>query len=360
MLFKKVYPLLSRFTTILSSIVVSLLFLSCSSGNSDGQGQQGPRSINAEGFRVETQPFNVQIRSTGELHSYEEVELRSPVAGNVLSIHFEEGQFVQQGALLVRIDSRTWEAQKNGLEAQLVSAENELLRRRQLFDVEGASQEDVDQAEARVSSLKAQIDELAVRIDLAQIRAPFSGRLGLRDFSPGAFLSQGDRVTRVVQTHKLKINFDIPARYAALAKENMKVKVISSSHGDTTYARIYALEPVINPNTRSLHLRGIMENGSGRFVPGDFAQVVMDVEQNENAILIPAESIISELNSQVVYLARNGKAEQREVEIGTRTRGRVHILNGIAEGDTVLITGLMDVRDGSSINLMRLNQEAGL
>ena len=103
-----------------------------------------------------------------------------------------------------------------------------------------------------------------------------------------------------------------------------------------------------------------MENGSGRFIPGDFAQVVMDVEQNENAILIPAESIISELNSQVVYLARDGKAERREVEIGTRTRGRVHILDGIAEGDTVLITGLMDVRDGSSINLMRLNQEAGL
>ncbi|TVQ88676.1 MAG: efflux RND transporter periplasmic adaptor subunit [Bacteroidetes bacterium] len=360
MLLKRVFPQSSRYLAAYVFILLSLSLFSCSSGNSGGGGQQGPRTINAEGFKAEVQPYNIQVRATGELHSYEEVELRSPLAGNVLSIHFEEGQHVQQGALLVRIDSRTWEAQKKGLDAQLVFAENELTRRRQLLEVEGASQEDVDQTEARVSSLKAQIDELAVRIDLTYIRAPFSGRLGMRDFSTGAFLSQGDRITRVVQSHKLKINFDIPARYAALAKEDMEVKVISSSLGDTTFARIYALDPVINPNTRSLHLRGIMENGSGKFVPGDFVQVVMDVEQNDNAILIPAESIISELNSQVVYLARNGKAERREVEIGTRTRGRVHILEGIAEGDTVLITGLMDVRDGSSINLMRLNQEAGL
>ncbi|MFN2394751.1 MAG: efflux RND transporter periplasmic adaptor subunit, partial [Bacteroidales bacterium] len=296
---------------------------------------------------------------TGELLPWEDVELRTPIAGNVLGIYFDEGQFVQEGALLVRIDSRTWEAQKQGLAAQLVSAENELNRNRQLLEIEGASQEDVDQAEARVNTLKAQIEELAVHIDLAQIRAPFSGTLGMRNFSQGTFLSQGDMVTRIVQTQKLKVSFDIPARYASLATEGSDVQVISSSSGDTVMARIYAVDPVINPNSRSLKLRGIIENGNGTFIPGDFAQVTMDVEQNNNAILIPAEAIISELNTQVVYLARNGTAERHEVEIGTRTRGRVHILSGISEGDTVLITGLMDVRDGAAIDIKELNQEAG-
>lgn len=357
MIQKRVF--LHRSAQLIILLLFSAIMYSCGSGSAGGA-PQGPRTINAEGFKTETEPYTVQIRATGELLSYEEVELRTPVAGNVLSIHFEEGQYVREGALLVRIDSRTWEAQKKGLEAQLLSAENELSRKKQLLEIEGTSQEDVDQSEARVSSLKAQIEELAVRIDLAHVKAPFSGRLGMRNFSLGAYLSQGDMITRVVQTHKLKINFDIPARYASLAREGLEVNVISSSVGDTTVARIYAVDPVINPNSRSLRLRGILENGQGRFVPGDFVQVVMDVEQNENAILIPAEAIIAELNSQVVYLARGSRAERREVEIGTRTRGRVHILDGIAAGDTVLITGLMDVRDGSNINLLRLNQEAGL
>lgn len=312
-----------------------------------------------EGYKAETEPYTITINATGELLPWEEVELRTPIAGNVLGISFEEGQFVQKGALLVRIDSRTWEAQKQGLEAQLVSSENELKRNLQLLEIEGTSQENVDQSEAQVNSLKAQIEELAVRIDLAHVRAPFSGQLGMRNFSQGAFLSQGDMITRIVQTNRLKISFDIPARYALLAKEGSDVKVISSSRGDTIIARIYAVDPVINPNSRSLRLRGVIENGNGTFIPGDFAQVTMDVEQNNNAILVPAESIISELNTQVVYLARSGTAVRREVEIGTRTRGRVHIINGITEGDTVLITGLMDIRDGINIDVTRINQEAG-
>jgi len=351
---------LHRSAQLLTLLFFSTGIYSCGSGNAGGGNSQGPRTVNAEGFKAETEPYTIQIRATGELISYEEVELRTPVAGNVLSIHFEEGQYVRKGTLLVKIDSRTWEAQKKGLEAQLLSAENELSRKKQLLQIEGTSQEDVDHSEARVSSLKAQIEELAVRIDLAHVKAPFSGRLGMRNFSLGAYLSQGDMITRVVQTHKLKINFDIPARYASVARERLDVNVISSSAGDTTLARIYVVDPVINPNSRSLRLRGILENDKGRFIPGDFVQVLMDIEQNDNAILIPAEAIIADLNTQVVYLLRNGKAERHEVEIGTRTSGRVHILDGIVAGDTVLITGLMDIRDGSNINLMRLNQEAGL
>ena len=346
-----------------SVYLLLILFLSaglysCGSGSAGSQ-QQDSRVVPAEGYKAETEPYTISINATGELLPWEEVELRTPIAGNVLGISFEEGQFVQKGALLVRIDSRTWEAQKQGLEAQLVSSENELKRNRQLLEIEGASQENVDQSEAQVNSLKAQIEELAVRIDLAHVRAPFSGQLGMRNFSQGAFLSQGDMITRIVQTNKLKISFDIPARYALLAKEGSDVKVISSSRGDTIMASIYAVDPVINPNSRSLRLRGVIKNDNGTFIPGDFAQVTMEVEQNNNAILVPAESIISELNTQVVYLARNGIAERREVEIGTRTRGRVHILNGISKGDTVLITGLMDVRDGVNIDITRLNQEAG-
>lgn len=337
--------------------LVGILMISCSSDK--GSSRQGSRATSVDGYRIETEPHTITIRSTGELMPYESVELRTPVAGNVLRILFNEGEYVQKGALLVEIDSRTWQAQKKGLEAQLVSAQSELDRRNRLLEIEGASQESVDQALATVSDLEARIEELQVRIELANIRAPFSGTLGMRDFSPGAYMSQGEMITKLVQNQQLKINFDIPARYSAVAAQGMEVMVISSSSADTTFAKVYALDPVINANTRNLRLRGILDNGEQKFIPGDFARVILDVEENDNAILIPTESIISELNAQVVYLVREGKAQRREVEIGTSTRGRVNILDGLQEGDTIMLTGLMGIRDGSEVQVRKLNQEAG-
>ncbi len=338
-----------------------LLTPSCS-GDAGKQGSQagGARVVRAQGFRAEPQQFAIQIRATGELLSFEDVELRAPVVGNVVRIHFQEGQQVAAGALLVEIDNRTWEAQKRGLEAQLANARGELARREMLLEIEGISQESVDQSRTQVADLHARIDELAVRIDLAQIRAPFAGRLGMRDFSPGAYMAQGALITRLVQNQRLRVNFDIPARYASLAREGMMVQVISSSSRDTTTARIYAVEPVINAANRSLRLRGMLENGAGKYFPGDFVQVQIQVDESESALLIPSEAIISELNSQVVYIVRGGVARRTPVEIATSTRGRVNIINGIAPGDTVMITGLMGIRDGLNVQITQLNQEAGL
>lgn len=313
-----------------------------------------------EGFEAYLQDFSFSIRSTGQLLSYEDVEIRTPVAGNVQQIYFQEGQYVQEGTLLVEIDSRTWEAQKKGLEAQLLSAGNELARREKLLELEGISQESVDQSRAQVSDLEARIDELAVRIDLAHIRAPFSGRLGMRDFSPGAFLSQGERITQLVQTQRLRVDFQLPARYAALAKEGMEVKLVASGTKDSISARIYAVSPMINASTRSITLRGEIANPNGDLIPGDFVQVFSEVEESGKILLIPAEAIISELNAQVVYVAKNGVAQRTVVEIGNSTSGRVSILSGLEPGDTVLLTGLMGVRHGSAIEVTSLNQEAGL
>lgn len=347
---------------VIEGVFVFLLILSinsCSSGGTENQpGDES--SVRVEGYRVNYEPFTIQIRSTGELLPNEQVEIRTPVAGNVFNIYFKEGQFVQKGALLVEIDSRTWKAQKNGLEAQLLSAENELGRKKQLLEIEGTSQEEIDHAEALVSSLQAQIEEMDVRIDLAHIHAPFSGRLGMRDFSQGAYLSQGDVITQLVQSNKIKVNFDIPARYASLAFTDMEVMVISSARNDTVKANIYAVDPFINPDNRSLNIRAIIDNQDQKFISGDFTQVIFNVQVNEEAILIPSESIISELNAQVVYLAHNGKAKRHEIEIGQRTRERVVVLSGIAPGDTVLTTGLLEIRDGSNIEVTKLNQEVGL
>lgn len=340
----------------ISYLFLLLMVFSCSGGDNTGGG--GTRTIEAEGFRAEPTTYSVTIRSTGELLSWEEVELRAPVAGNVLNIHFREGQQVNKGASLVQIDSRTWVAQKRGLEAQLESSAGELRRRQRLLEIEGASQEIVDQAMAAVSDLEARLEELNVRIDLAHVRAPFHGRLGMRDISPGAYLMQGDLITLLVQSDKIRVNFDIPSRYASLAKVDMPVKVIASSANDTLTATIYAVEPVISADSRSLNVRAVIDNKENMLIPGDFAQIVFETAIDEQALMVPAEAIIPELNRQVVYLSKNGIATRREVETGTRTQNMVHIIDGIAPGDTVLVTGLMEVRDGSPARITQLKQEA--
>ncbi len=335
--------------------VFALLLLS-SCGESSGRKKPDDSApVMAEGYVVQPEFHAVSIRATGDLLANEDVEIKAPVAGNVRKIYFREGQHVSKGALLVDIDNRSWIAQKKGLEARLISAEGELRRKQQLLAVQGVSEEDVEQNVAEVASLKAQMEGLDVMIDLAAVRAPFAGRLGMRNFSPGAYLSQGSIITRLVQADKVKVNFTIPAKYAAQANSKQNVRVISSGAGDTASAEIYAIDPKISQSSRSLQIRAIMNTRDQSFIPGDFVQVLLEVERKTDALLIPAECIIPELNTQSVFIVRDGKAVRQVVETGSRTADRVEILKGLSPGDTVLTTGLMGVREGSTIDLQKLH-----
>jgi membrane fusion protein, multidrug efflux system len=322
-----------------------------------GQNINQRQPLRADGILVRSTPFSSLITSTADILPFEQVELSSPVSGNVLEIYFREGQQVRRGDLLVKIDDRAWIAQRRGLEARLLSVQNELDRSQALLDIEGASQEDVDRAQAEVTNIQAQIEELQVMINLANVRAPFSGRVGMRDFSTGAFLSQGQRITQLVQTNKLRVNFSLPSRYAALIKEDQEIVVVASASKDTAVAVIYAINPMLNVATRSLQVRAILDNEQNLFVPGDFATISINVEQLREALLIPSESIIPELNANVVYKIENGKAKRQVVEVGIRTESSVQVTRGISEGDTVLTTGLLQVEEGDIVQLGELKEE---
>jgi membrane fusion protein, multidrug efflux system len=341
--------------SVFSLVLVLLLFASCSQNNGIRQDKSG--TLRVEGYKLKPEYFSVNIRSTGELLPFEEVELQTPVAGNVFEIFFEEGQIVKKGDLLVEIDNRTWTARKKGLEARLISARSELDRQNQLLEIDGVSRQDVEQSEAEVNNLQAQIEELDVMIDLAHIRAPFDGRLGMRNFSPGAYLSQGAVITHLVQNDQLKIDFSVPAKYAGLINIGQDVTVISSATGDTVEAQLYVVEPMINNVSRSLQARALISKQAAGFLPGDFTQIILGVEEYEDALLVPAEAVIPELNAQVVYVYSDGKAERRKVTAGTRTRDRLQVLSGLSEGDIIITTGLMEVSDGDKVTLKEMNAE---
>lgn len=345
---------------ILFSIVALLAWLgaACDGGEATEQRQRGP--LRAEAVQAHPSDFSIAVKAVGDVLANEQVTIKAPVAGHIQAIHFQEGQQVRAGQPLVTLDSRAWNARKDGLEAQLASAKSDLDRKQGLTAVGGASQSEVEQLTARVAELKAQIAELEVTLDLAEMKAPFSGTVSMRNISPGSYLRQGEVVTELVQTQSLRVNFTLPARYRSQLHQGDSVQIIAPTRDDTAAARIYAIDPMIQQSSRSLQVRAQLANPEQQFMPGDFVQVLLELSTNQKALLIPAEAIIPELNRHVLYTIHQGKAVRQPVVIGQRTERQVQILEGLAPGDTVMVTGLLQVRAGQPVVVKQLKAEGAL
>jgi len=314
--------------------------------------------LQVEAIIIVPQRFENKYIATANILPFEEVELRTPVSGTVLSIHFNEAQFVKEGQLLVHIDDRTWKAQIKVLEVQLEAAKSDLKRKTELLKVEGVSEEEVEQSKASVDGLKARIDELNVNVNLANVKAPFDGKVGLRNFSIGSYLSQGQVITELVQTQKLKIDFNMASRYLDEVKVGKKVNVISSQ--DTLVAEVYAISPIVNETSRTAQVRALINNNTKGFIPGDFAEVEVRLNVDNQALIVPTDVIIPELNAQTIYLFKNGRAIRKEVLLGTRTDTDVQIISGLNPGDTVLTTGLLQVKDLDPVEITEITKTAAL
>jgi membrane fusion protein (multidrug efflux system) len=311
-----------------------------------------------DAVKIVAQNFKTQLKVTANLLPYEQVEIKAPVSGTVLAINFNEGQFVKKGQLIVHLDDRAWIAQEKGLEAQLLSARADLRRKEELLTMEGASQQDVDQAKATVDGLEAQIEELKVRISLANVSAPFDGKLGMRDFSLGSYLNQGQVITNLSQSWKLKVDFSFASQYKDQVAEGKLVQVISN--GDTVNSVIYAVNPIASNTSRTLQIRALIEDNQKNFIPGDFAEVLVPIQVDEQAMVVPTDCIVPELNSNTLFVFKNGKSFRKTVELGARTDLLVQVLSGIEIGDTVLTTGLMRVRDNFPVQINKIIETASL
>jgi len=359
-LFKKTTKTLAFQLTLNSILAFSIILAFASCSNSDNKSLKSKNgALKVKAHIAKKQSFTVKINSTGELLANEIVELKTPISGNVTNIYFTEGQFIKKGDLLVEIDNRSWIASKKGLESLLNSSKSELERKQKLLKIEAVSLEEVEQLQAQINNLKSQIEELEVKIDLSKIKAPFSGKLGMRNFSPGAYLAQGEKITDLAQTNNLKVHFSIPAKYANLAEINQQIKVVGSSSFDTVVANIYAIDPIINSNSRNLNIRALITNNNS-LIAGDFVKVRFPIKKYENAILLPAEAVSPELNAQIAYVFKSGFAKKIIVITGERTDNRIQIISGINHGDTIITTGLMEVRDGLAVEIKECVEEVGI
>lgn len=286
------------------------------------------------------------LNVSGTLLATESAMLSAQTAGKVTDILFDEGEKVQKGQILVRLDDRALQAQQKMLDAQLKTAKKDLERKQGLAEIQGVSAAEIDDATLKVSNLQAQKDEIDVKLDHTTIRAPFSGTIGLRSISPGSYLAAGDPVAELVKRDPLKLQFNIPEKYATQVKEGQTLRFGIDGNQKTYKAEVYAAASSIDPATRALSVRAKAPNKKGELIPGAFADVVISLDSIPDGLMVPTDAIVPQLNEQMVYQIENGKVNETRVQTGIRKTATVQITEGLQAGDTVMMTGLLQARQG--------------
>lgn len=328
-----------------------IALVSC--GDSEKTTKQGPAfsGLQAEVWVAREQNLSEAVQTTGTVLPNEQVELKAEESGRLIHIHFQEGSNVQKGSPLFQIDDREFQAQAKNIRVQLTLAKKELQRNETLFQAQALSEEVYDASANKVASLQAELDLLNVRIDRCLIRAPFSGRIGLRMVSAGTYLSVGQPLVGLVQEKPLKIEFEVPELYAPFIRKGMPVTGTYSGSNDSIHALIYAFESKIDPGSRNLKIRALSATAKENLVPGVFLKINLKLNETATAILIPTQAVIPELNGQKVYKVVNGQVKSQAVHTGVRRAKDIEITEGIQAGDSILITGILQARDGMAVQV---------
>jgi membrane fusion protein (multidrug efflux system) len=308
------------------------------------------RPLKVSTITVQQSQFAETITSTGSVRAEEAVELQAEINGKVVAINFVEGAQVQQGQLLVKLNDADLRATR---QRALQRKELATLREKRLAKIvkDGmARQEEYDVAWNELQVQNAEIELAEAQIAKTEIRAPFSGVVGLRYVSAGAFVNAATRVATLQRIERLKIDFSIPEKYANRIKLGTPI-TFSVAGGDRQFVgEIYAFDPRIDAATRTVLLRAVAPNPEGRLLPGAFANVELKISQMNDAILIPSVAVIPGLTEKNVFVMSEGKAQRRAVETGTRTASQVHILSGLKPGDVVITSGLQQMREGLPVS----------
>lgn len=310
-----------------------------------------PKPLKVTALIVTPQNFSNTISLSGSLEANEEVTLHPEVSGIAEKILFTEGTRVQKGQLLVKINDAELRAQlTQALTKERLTSEQER-RARLLLEKEAISREEYDIASADYRTAKAQKQLIQVQIAKTSLRAPFTGTIGLRSISPGTYVTPTTAIAHLVNTQPLKVAFSLPEKYATAIRLHQTIQFTVANTKDVFTAKIYALEPMINATTRTLQVRAYADNKKGALLPGTFANIQLPLKNIPDAIRIPSEVVIPVKEGKKVFVARQGKAQSVPIETLTRTGKEVIVTSGLRAGDTLLISGIMALKDDLPVEL---------
>ena len=339
--------------------IVSLLLASCSqSRETDGSGtKKQVRILPIEAQVTSAELLERKIKTVGNIMADELVDLCFETSGKVIEIRFSEGSQVRKGQVLARVNDAPLQADLKRLKANLPVAQNREARKRELLKTEAISRDDYDESYAKLTELLANIEHTQANIDKCILKAPFDGKIGLRNISEGATVSTNTAVAQMAKTERLKIDFSFPEQYASLVQVGTEIAFKVSDDLRVHHAKVYAIEASVDNATKSLKARAMYDNRKACLSPGRFVSVEVKLTEKPDAIMITSEALTLEMGKAFVFKCQNGKVYTQEIKTGYRNENQVEVLEGLGVGDTIATTGLMQLRQGMQVNITNLQKE---
>jgi len=302
---------------------------------------------------VRTGEISEEISAVGSLIANESVMIRPERDGRITIIHFSEGQLVRKGEPLVSLDTAEIRAQHTAAASELSLNRSRFRRAGELFEKKFISAQALDDAREALNQSEARQAEIRARLDKSTIVAPFEGVAGLRQVSPGAYVKAGQDIARLEGIGTLKLDFRVPEVYLGRLKPKQEAVVRVDAFPDEMFrGEIYAIEPAVDEQTRTLLLRARIPNPGARLKPGMFSRVVLVTDTRENAIIIPEQALVPQGKDRIVYRLVDGKAVMAKVELGLRRTGEVEVRQGLSAGETIIVDGQLRLRDGVPVTVI--------
>ncbi|MCL2649778.1 MAG: efflux RND transporter periplasmic adaptor subunit [Candidatus Azobacteroides sp.] len=320
-----------------------------------GAGQQR-RPLNIDVKIIKPEELIDKFQTTGNLMPDEEVSLLFETSGKITNIYFSEGSTVKKGDLLAKVNDAPLQAELKKLEAQVPLATDRVFRQKSLLEKDAVSQEAYEQVSTELETLNADIESVKSRINQTELRTPFDGIIGLRQVSEGAFASPTTVIATLTKIIPLKLEFSINEIQANFVKKGTNLDFRISGDLNVYTASVYAVEPQVDLSTRTMRARAIYANPGGRLKPGRTASIEIKLNEIKNALSVPSEAMIAEMGRDIAFLYKNGSAHQIILKKGLRNEASVQIVDGIQAGDTLIVTGVMQLRDDMPVKIDHIIQ----
>lgn len=327
-----------------------LLTLAASPSAFGQSGSWGDAAIAVETATVEVRALESTVKAIGTLTAEAAATLRAEVPGQVLAVHFREGQPLAKGAKLYSIEATILEAEVNEARANVNRSEAALERAEEMQTKQLISGTDYDAARANYDVDVARLRSSRARLEKTVIRAPFDGFVGLRRINVGDYATVGQELVDVVQLDPLRVDFSVPEILLPKIKSDLGIEVsIDAYPGEVFAGSVIAVAPRTDVQGHSLEVRASLPNTQLKLRPGLFVRISISLGTKPGAIVIPEQAIWPIGQDKTVFVVQGGNAQQRVVKLGERQPGFVEITDGLSAGEVIVTAGQMKLHDGAKV-----------
>ena len=323
---------------------------------------QGPSALAPQVIvaTAELKPFPLSAEALGNARANESIDVRSEISSALTAIRFTEGAIVEKGTVLVELQNAEQLAGLAAAKAALVESTSQLKRSEELFKTNVVAASQLEQLKAKRESDFAAVNAAQFRLDQTIIRAPFSGRLGLRRVSIGSVIDTDTVITTLDDTSLIKLDFNVPEVFLSSLAPGLTVTARSAAWPDIVFSgQVATVDTRVDPVSRTIAVRALLPNDDGELRPGMFLTVSL-LKEDVEALMIPEDAIVPESSKQFVFVVSpENIAELREIQIGRRRPGEVEVVKGLVAGERLITEGTQKARDGQAVRILAETRAIG-